>query len=434
MQAQRLGGQVGEPDLSVDEADYFGVDPDLTENAEIFGLRSDPGQNQQLYRVSYLYLLVFGSDDDDKALDSEYGGMQLRAETFLWATNGAIPTRIQRIIQRTAHKAAYIFDSDIETSGYGANPYADGYLSGFDPWENGEDYDNWEVEPIAADEAHNPPGVIDWSSELYLDVDGLKYANLSGVAAGIANPWDSFTREQEGIDPVHIPPTKWQIGWEQARRRGEGEYYVRPQPDSQASKRYGETKEYGEGAGHGKTVYINGKPIANGTDGKSRAWLSPEYGVGDGLTYRGNWSREGLLQDDSQEATYAALRKGGVLYQTGETTEGIYLTTIRERPDGWEAADPDSVPVTLEVREGQTGRTLHFLRVDDPDDPLLVEAREDREVIKHLGKSYPEYRHAITEMFRFPDFRPVEQYGLIYERGEERDADQTSLDDWGEQV
>jgi hypothetical protein len=431
MSGQLLEQQVGQPNLSVDPVDYFGVDPDRAENSDRFGITPDPGRDQELYRVSYLFLLVFGNEESS----TDYGGMQLRAETFLWLENGGVPVRLQKIIQNAAHRAAYIYDSSIETPAYGANEWGPGYLSGFDPWENGYEYDNWEIEPVARGEVHTHPGVIDWSTEVYLEVDGTQYANLSGVASGLADPWTLTIREVAGRDAVHVPPTKWQIGWEQSRRDGDGEYYVRPEPYSQASERYR------EGAGAGKTVYINGQPIGGleGKGGKGRAWLAPEYGRGDPRFTKGGfgryWSRQGLLEGEDGEAPpvehYQALQSNAKLYQTGETEEAIYLRTRRALPDDWQATDPDEVPVHLEVQEGQPARTIYVLGLDDPDDALLIECREDREVIDHLGLSKPPYRHPISAAFRHPGFREVEPHHISGGGGRGADPGQSDLGDSG---
>lgn len=408
---------ISRADHSVDPRRYFGVDLDRVQNARTFGLRR--GADQELYRVSYLFLLVFGTDDGAE----EYGGMQLRAETFVWAEDGAIPTRLQRKVQQTAHRAAHLFDTSIETGAYGPNAWAGGYLRGFDPWENAEQYDNWEVEPVASGEVHHDePGIIDWTTELYLECDGLKYAQLSGVASGTSNPWTHFTREIEGSEPVHIAPHKWRIGFQESR----GDYEIRAPGHSDAADRYR------DGAGAGKDVYVNGFKIG-GLGPKGRVWLKPEYGVGDGLEYRGNHSRAGLLEK-SDDATPQAIRKGGVLYMTGETEESVHLRTSRALPDDYRPSDPDDVPPELTVQDGRPSRTEHFLRLDDRGAPLEVECREDREVIKHLGMSDPPYTHQIEDDgFRWPGFRPVEEYGTIVGRDDrdDRDDGQTGLDGFG---
>ena len=412
-------------DLSVPVEGYFGAHPDEARNAHVFGLVPKKGENQQLYRVSYLFLLVFNSNHADKTKATEYGGMQLRAETHLWLDDGEVPVRLQKLVQEAAHRAAYLFDSSIETTRYGANDYADGYLSGFDPWENGQQYDNWEVEPVARQEVHNPPGVIDWSTEIYLDVDGLDYANLSGAATGLANPWNSRTESEPGRQPVDIPPSQWTIGWEGSRRGGDGEYYVRPQPGKAASDRYR------DGAGAGKTVYINEKPIGS-LDNKGRVWLSPEYGRGNPNKTSGAfgtyWSREGLV--DTTAATYQAIRRGGALYQTGETEDGVYLVTARNKPENWQGVDADDVPVDLVARDGRDAREVVVFSLDESGMPMRVTCRQDREVIDHLGLSRPPYQHLVDGDFRLPDFRMV-QPAHISTPQDERDDGQTGLGGYG---
>jgi hypothetical protein len=173
-------------------------------------------------------------------------------------------------------------------------------------------------------------------------------------------------------------------------------------------------------------VYVNGLKIG-GLGPKGRVWLNPEYHVGDGLTYQGNHSRHGLIEK-STAATPQALRRGGVLYQTGETEDAIYLLTKRALPDDYQAADPDNVPVDLEVQAGRPGRTLQLLTLDDPTDPLVVECREDRKVVRHLGASDPDYRHSLTDAFRHPGFREVEIDDVEPTGG----GGQQHIDDYGE--
>jgi hypothetical protein len=379
------------PDLDVDPADYYGIPPAEADNAATIGLTR--GSGRELHRVSYLFLLVFGNDDSATG----YGGMQLRAQTFIWLPQGNSPsTRLQRHIQNAAHRAAHLFDSSVETPAYGSNQWASGYLSGFDAWENAAEYANWEIEPVSRGEVHTAPGIVDWSTEIYLEVEGTEYARLSGVASGLAHPWSLQKVKEEGEDAVHIPPTKWEIGYQPSR----DDYVVRPQGRTNAASRYV------SGAGTGKTVYVNGLKIG-GLGPKGRVWLNPEYHVGDGLEYQGNHSRQGLIKK-SDEATPQALRRGGVLYQTGETEDAVYLRTKRALPDDYQPADPDTVPIDLEVQAGRPDRIRHLLTLDDPTDPLVVECREDREVIRHLGISRPPYRHSLTGAFRHPGFREIQ--------------------------
>lgn len=415
---QRLQRKVEAPDLGVSLEEYFGAHPDEARNTEYFGVTRDPRKEQELYRVSYLFLLVFGSNDQDKIMDNEYGGMQLRAECFLWAEDGQIPIRMQKIVQNVAHRAAHCFNSSVAHRGYAMGP---GYLEGFDPWEAGAEYDNWEIEPVGRSEVHNPPGVIDWTTEIYLDVDTqkLEYAQLSGVGSGLASPYQTRQVSEPGEPAVDIPSTKWHIGFEDAW----GDYYARPEPGTKASSRYLE-----DGAGGGKEVLVNGLKVGS-LGPKGRVRINPEYQRGDGFTHGDNHSRAGLIAK-SDDATPQALRKGGRLYQTGETENEVHLVTARAKPEGWSSADPDQVPVDLEASSGREAREFAVMSVQEPDEPILIDCRQDREVIKHLGYSDGDWTVSVGGEFRHPSFREVRPHHI--DRDEpDRDDGQAGLDSYG---
>jgi hypothetical protein len=410
--AQRLSSPHGSIDLSTTESGYFGRSLAEFHNAGLFGL--EPSPSTEMYRVSYVYQMVFSTNPEQNPAGAEYGGIQLRARTHLHLENGAVPTKLQRHIQRAAHRGAYIFDSSLQ------KPVYAGYLSGFKAGE-ADDYQNWEVEPISGTEASGVmPGKIDWFTEIYLDAESTPWAELSGLAAGVADPYDVTIHVEEGSDATHIPPFAWEIDYYPESRP---DYYeIRP-PGYEAAR-----ERYREGAGAGKTVYINGEKIGE-LDNAGRVWLNKEYGRGDGKTWGDSYSRYGLVEDTA--ATYQALRNGGTLYMTGETENAVYLATARAKPDGWTGIDPDEVPTDLTVREGRESREIILLSVDDPDDPIPVECRADKEVIKHLGYSDPTYTHGIAEMWGWPGFRPVEEYGTITtdaDRRDDRDDGQTGLD------
>jgi hypothetical protein len=175
-------------------------------------------------------------------------------------------------------------------------------------------------------------------------------------------------------------------------------------------------------------VFLNGKKVG-GIGPKGRVRLNPEYQVGDGNEYRGNWSRKGIIE--TTEATTQAIRKGGAAYLVGEDETGIYLRTKRALPDGYRAVDPDDVSPDLEPQAGLEGQTIHLLGLIDPSDPLPVECREDREVIDKLGKSDPRYRHSMSDEFRWPGYRDVKPVHII-QRDPDPDDGQAGLDDYGE--
>lgn len=376
MTAQRLGSPNSQADLSTSHAEYFGRDLVEYDNLAGYPFRPDDGP---LMRHSFVYQRVFSVGSD------EYGGIQLRARIH---TYGDISDRLRDTLERVAYRAAYLFDSSVEESRYGANQYADGYLSGFDSWAV---YRNFEDERIASQEQDTPVGVIDWSTEIYLD-DSFDRADLSGIAQGLANPYGEEHHRQPGREPIHIPPHRWRVESYDSRP----DYYeLRPPANTDARDRYR------EGAGRGKTVYVNGKRVAT-TDNKGRAWLKKAYASGDTFTRQGvtKWSREGLVHQT--DATWQALRDGGVLYLTGETRDGIYLATAAAKPGGWKAGDPDTVPVDLEADEGAPERDVYLLTLADPDDAIHVEGRRDDQLIKHMGYSSPPYSHQLGPGERWP--------------------------------
>jgi hypothetical protein len=385
MQPQRLNSDVrSEADLSTSESRYFGKRLGQFQNLGGFPFRPSGGD---LMRHSFVYQAIYAMGDD-------YGGIQLRARIH---TYGPLPDRLREILRITAHRAAFMFDSGIETPGYGPAPAktlgtkpGDGYLTGFNAVQS---YANWESTEITAAEKQTEIGVVDWSTEIYRDEE-FDQAALSGIAQGLAFPYRTETRYDPGEEPLHIPPHKWSIAAPSSRP----DYYeIRPPARTKARTRYR------EGAGNGKRVYINGKFVAT-TDNKGRGWLKKEYASGDGWNYGGRWSRKGLVESpDVDGATWQAIRKGGTLYMTGETSEGIYLSTKRHVPDEWSAADPDSVPVDLEAKEGRPERTIHLLRVQDPDAGLSCQCRRDDNITGHLGKSNPDYTHNIKDGQSYPE-------------------------------
>jgi len=409
--AQGLGTPRDTVDLSTSERGYFGRSISEFQNAGLFGV--SPGPETEMYRVSYVYQLVFKTNPEQNPAGAEYGGIQLRARTHLHLENGAVPTKLQRHIQRAAHRGAHIFDSSLE------HPVYDGYLTGFKAGA-ADNYQNWEVEPISGTEASGViPGKIDWFTEIYLDAESEEWAELSGLAAGLADPYDVTIHTEEGRDATHIPPFKWSIDYYPESRP---DYYeIRPPARSNARERYR------EGAGAGKNVYINGLQVGE-IDNAGRMWLRKEYAANDGIKHGDRYSRKGLVEET--EATYQALRDGGTLYMTGETESAVYLATARAKPDEWTGIDPDEVPPNLTVREGRERREVVLLSVDDPDDPVPVECRADKEVLKHLGYSDPRYTHGIAEMWEWPGFRPVEEYGTIQTPDDDRTDEQAGLDEF----
>jgi len=421
MQPQGLAERHTTVDLSVNPADYFGAPVEEIGNARAFGLAPRP--ETDLYRVEYLYLLVFGNDGDQNRTSTDYGGIQVRASTHLWLKEGSVPMGLQRVMQRTAHRGANFFDSSIEEPIYGGGGgnWADGgYLSGFTPTENSYPYQNWEVEPVGSSEAAGEtPGKIEWTTEVYLEVEETNYAVLSGTGQGIGNPWQVDTREVPPSEPVEAQDEWWEMSWNPSQSKY-GAYDIHP-PGRSASKQRAKKL-------HEKDVHLNGVKIGNmTTDG--RVYLAKRYADRFGGSYAGSYSRQYIL--DNTPATPQAIAAGRKIAKYDESPGAIHLATKQARPDDFDPVDPDDVDVDREVREGSPGGSVPILTIPEPSDAWELECRQDKEHIRHLGYSTPPYAHEIGVEWKWPGFRPIEQHGSVTTAEDLRDDDQGSLDGFG---
>lgn len=406
--------------MSVREAEYFGRPVDQLENADTFGLKPSP--EKDLYRVQYLFLLVFGNDSDVNRTDTDYGGIQVRASTYLYLEDGRVTTKYQRILQRIAHRGAYLFDSSIQHPNYGGGggEWSDGggYLSGFTPVENGNDYRNWEVEPVGSDEgrpAGITPGKIEWTTELYLEVDGTKYAELSGVAQGIGDPYSVVEHSTPPAPAVEAQQEWWEVTFNGAK----GSYDLHPEGRSASKDR---AKRLA-----GKDVMLNGLKIGEITS-DGRAYLKKEYAGGD--TYRGRHSKQSITSRTAAEpqSIRGSADNPGKIAKVDESPRAVYLATAQARPDDFDPVDPDEVDPDREVRPGTRGETVYILSLPDPEESTRQEARQDDKEIRHMGFSEPPYSHSYTEMWEWPGFRPIVEYGRVRTPADERDDEQEGLD------
>lgn len=349
-------------DLTMMSRDQFGLVPEGT-----------------LHRHSYLYMAEFpvsGGGPDE----SPTGAIELRARTWNYQQEQNLSGALKATVKSIAHKAATVFNTTTETAAYAG--YLDGFFTGIQPITSS----NWESEPVDAADDEAAPGRIDWNVEVYDDDD-----RLSGIAQGIAEPWRVTEDTVPGREPVHVAPHKWTLSFNETREGGT--YDVHPPARKRARERY-----KAGGAGNGKRVHINGKPIGK-LDSEGRTWLTPEYARGDGHTTSGGfgtyYSRKGLIEET--EATPQALRKGGTLYLTGETEDAVYLSTSRALPEGYEAVDPDDVAPGATVEPGREGATYLVLNIDTPSDGTPLECLRDERIIRHLGSSEPVWRHIVAE-------------------------------------
>ena len=410
-------------DLTVEPSDYFGVPVEKLRNADTFGIERTG--EQDLYRVQYLYLMVFGNENSS----TDYGGIQVRAQTYLYLDEGTVPARkFQRVMQRCAHRGAFLFDSGLQHPVYGGGggEWSDGggYLSGFTPVENGGEYRNWEVEPVGSAEgkpAGAQPGVIRWTTEIYLEVDGTKYADLSGVGQGIADQYNLVEHDEPPTEGIEAQQEWWEVTWNDSR----GSYDIHP-PGRTASKDRARRL-------HEKDVYLNGLKIGSiTTDG--RVWLKKQYADRYDGTYSGNHSKRSVTSNTS--ATGQSIRgtneNPGKLAKVDESPGAVYLATAQFRPDDFDPVDPDEVDVDREIVPGSSGGTIYLLSLpDDATDPTRTECRQDQEVIRHLGYSEPPYSHTYAETWQWPGYRSIAEHGGVVWRRGDPDDDQQSLDSFG---
>jgi hypothetical protein len=349
--------------------DGFALDDLTPTSRDNFGLEGDG----TVTRHSYLYQADYAISRGD---ESDIGKIELRGWT--WTYHDDLPEPYWQMLEAAAHRSAVLFNTAIEVPGYA------GYLDGFDagkgdlapPASIRDPDESYESENISVSE-EGAIGAVVWSVEIYDE-----NARLRGVAQGTAYPWQVSTETIPGAPAQSVAPHKWDITYNSARDA----YQVAPKGRTSARQRY-----QPGGAANDKTVYVNGHPVGT-PDDEGRRLIKNEYQ--NGQTYRGRWSRRGIIEDDP-DATAAALRKGGTLYLTGETEERIDLVTARAKPDGWKGTDSDDVSPDLVVQSGSDGETRNVLDIRDTTDTLPVECRRDETIIDLLGLSTPTYRHTI---------------------------------------
>lgn len=408
-------------DLSVDKRDYFGVDPSQTVNARDYGLVSVP--ERDLYRVSYLFLQLWG--DSSPSHSTGYGGFQVRANTYLWLSEGRVDPKLQKAMQKVAHRGAYLFNSGVAVPAY------DGWLNGFNPAEDGREYRNWEVEPVGRAEARTAqPGRTDWTFEAYLEVDAdasasptqvkNTYADLVHTAQGVGNPWELLEIRKE----VEAQQEFWEVTWNPSQG-SLGAYDIHPPGRSQSKER---AKRL-----HEKTVYLNGYKIGNiTTDG--RVWLAKEYDTQSGEKWGDNWSKKGL-RNELRSVHAQSIRAGGKLAKVDESPSAVYLATKDARGEDFDPVDPNEVDPDREIVEG----TVRELRVQDPEAPMRIEVRQDEMVGSSskfpFGKINPGERFTISaDGYKWPGYRTIAEAGVITTPTDaaELDDEQLNLNDLGD--
>jgi len=351
-------------DLSINQATYFGG-TGLSGIAGSSRRRWGLSEQGSLYRHSYLYQVDYPIGRDD------YGGIQCRART--WTTSETLPDELRRVVKQTAHRAAHMYDSSVQTTQY------DGYLSGFltketprsaaaTAWEKGEAAEHPEEDAQL--------GRVDWNVEIYTD-NSYADTELSGIAQGIARPWSykTISRKQD------VPQETMKLN------------YLPSRDEYEITTRSG-TRARGQEALAGKMAYVNDKPIGVWKKNRGRQSIKAEYTRPPTARGRELWDRERLINET--EATAQALRDGGNLYKVEETADAIYFVTAARKPSDFDPVPSDEIHPSRDVIETLERR----LQIRGDGEPSALQCRRDEEILKHMGKSRPKYEHAVREQWR----------------------------------
>lgn len=227
------------------------------------------------------------------------------------------------------------------TAGGGQHDYS-GYMAGFMDGAQTDPLDLELAQEVGLREA-DVLGVPQFSVEVY-DEDGVDERNLRGIAQGFVNPWTVET-ETTQVETGKEPPQEevWKMSYNQSRDK----YDIHPSPGTARRRTRDDLMR-------GKRIYINDRFVGT-VDKEGRGWLTNDYK--NSLTWtspqtgRERWSREGLVERTG--ATWSALRDGGNLYKTEETSTEIRLYTAAEKPTaGYDPLRGD------EVSEAAVGVTV----------------------------------------------------------------------------
>ena len=343
-------------------------------NLRQYGLDPDSGA---LTRHSYLYSVDYPiNTGGGRGEGSEVGKIELRARTWTYST--ALTDTQKKVVKQTAHRAATVFDTTKQSSGYA------GYLSGFNPihpsseWE--EPTQSWEGEIVGdAGDMDAQAGRLDWNVEIY-DKNG----RLSGVAQGVAHPWTTETETKEKQPP--------QEEYRLVRQKSRGEYEIKPfvRGPGQASNQSKRAKN----VLGGKNIYVNDKPVGTWRNARGTGAVKLDYTRPPEINGRKAYDRARLIEETA--ATPQSIADGGRLYKVEETEQALYFVTAARKPENFDPAGMDDVG----PNEGTESITTHTLFLRSPSSNSAIECRRDETIIRHLGKSVPEWRQAISREWK----------------------------------
>lgn len=312
----------------------LGVYPhEVARGLERFGLGEWVGQSggrdpqADYYRVQRSVVWEYPTRGDDK--DTEIGLIQVRSVVY---TKGSPPDHLVERVEQDALRIVTLWD----TGPYSGFLSGQGSMAGFNAMGMGMDSDRHaEIKEVGHDEV-NALGIPEHYLEVYDEKGNIKFDGH-----GTYDPFqvtETIIDDGQDDDGWQGPGgrsdqyAEWRIGKQTSPQRGTY-YEFRPQTaearDELAQK-------------HHKDVYLNGLSIVSPDKNRGTIRLKNEYSRGD--TYAGNYSRHGVINNSG--ATWASIRKGGLVYKVRETEDAIYLTTskpskeVREGIEGPEDGEP----------------------------------------------------------------------------------------------
>lgn len=300
-------GEIGYDDLW-DELAQFGLSP------EWLGAQPHEVDADQFWRFQYdrVYFYVRKVRGDSQIFPVEF-------RTVIHTVGEPTAALKDHIENVDNGRLRWLFDN---------SPSQPGFMSGFNFTYHADDFESQEID---ADDANNL-GIPQFEVAVWQE------GQRKGHSSGFFDPF-AITEQVPFSDQQEV----WGLSWNESR----GSYQVSPEGRSQARERAKNIR--------GKEVHINGRKIGSMTQ-DGRAWLKKSYARGP--TYRGNWSREAIVQNTA--ATYAAIRDGGNLYKVAEDDESVYLVTAALKPDDFDAADPDSIDAERTLTGLERDLTLGF--------------------------------------------------------------------------
>lgn len=273
-------------------------------------------------------------------------------------------------------RVATMFDTAGEAD-YRSDETYEGYLSGFDPYSI-EDHpdlpDPLDIESKEVPAASVPVlGVPMWFAEVY-DED----RELRGYANGFFDPFRVRELREGKPAPQH---EKFRIG---KHKQSRDAYEILPRDAARERLK-----------GTSKKAFVNGLPVGQVNSARGYVEVKRAYSERYGLTYRGDYSREGLIEEGGMHPNEFVAHKS--IYKTAETRDSIHFVTSKKRlPGDWSPVSETDVDIDAigEIEE----QWLDTVDDDEQTPFLVVNDVNTGHGGKALGKyAPPTWRHVVEE-------------------------------------